>query len=309
VSDDSGGYPGAPPGWYADPAGGPGQRWWDGYSWTEATALPAVPPPPPASHPASVSSPGLPPPPPAYGAPAPPAYGVSQPPAYGVSPPPAYGASQPWLPVARNARDLVAVELQISRVARFAIAFPALVTLVDVITWVTFASQWRNFGHQFHVALIAAQNHQPAPSLTPPDSFGGLSTILGLFAIAAVVVECVWQFRAASAARAMGLPAKRSPGWGVGFWFIPVVNLWMPYQAIRDCLAHDDPKRAVVLRYWLLYVGMGISAALTIIGLMVSTPVGEVFALGAGLCALGVLATAPRVVQSIAVAHRAAVNP
>jgi hypothetical protein len=65
----------------------------------------------------------------------------------------------------------------------------------------------------------------------------------------------------------------------------------------------------MVLRYWLLYVGMGIGAALTIIGLMVSTPVGVVFALGAGLCALGVLSTAPRVVRSIAVAHRAAVNP
>ena len=41
------GYPGAPPGWYPDPAGGPGQRWWDGYTWTEATVLPQHPPPPP----------------------------------------------------------------------------------------------------------------------------------------------------------------------------------------------------------------------------------------------------------------------
>jgi hypothetical protein len=65
----------------------------------------------------------------------------------------------------------------------------------------------------------------------------------------------------------------------------------------------------MVLRYWLLYLGMGLGTALTIIGLMVSTPVGVVFALGAGLCALGVLAAAPRVVMSIAVAHRAAVNP
>jgi hypothetical protein len=201
------------------------------------------------------------------------------------------------------------VELQISPLARFAIAFPALVTLVDVITWVANASQWRNFGHQFNVALNAAQNHQTVPTPTPPDSFDGLSTIVGLLAIAAIVVECVWQFRAASAARAMGLPAKRSPGWGVGFWFIPVVNLWMPYQAIRDCLAYDDPNRALVLRYWLLYVGMGTGTAGTIIGLMASTPVGVAFALAAGLCALGVLSTAPRVVRSIAVAHRAAVNP
>ena len=34
---DQSGYPGAPPGWYPDPAGGPAQRWWDGYAWNEAT--------------------------------------------------------------------------------------------------------------------------------------------------------------------------------------------------------------------------------------------------------------------------------
>src|SRR4051794_10703916 len=26
-------------GWYPDPAGGPSQRWWDGYQWTAATQL------------------------------------------------------------------------------------------------------------------------------------------------------------------------------------------------------------------------------------------------------------------------------
>lgn len=282
MSDNSGGYPGAPPGWYADPAGGPGQRWWDGYAWTESTALPAAPPPPPA-----------------------PAYPSSLPP----PPPPAHGTPPPWVQVPRNARDLVGQELRISRWARIALAFPAVLLLVDLIGWVADASQWRNFGHQFHLALNAAQNHQTASLPAAPEPYGGFSALLFLFGIAAIVVECVWQFRAASAARAMGLPAKRSPGWGVGFWFIPVVNLWMPYQAIRDCLAHDDPNRAMVLRFWLLYLGMDFGAGLTIIGLMASTPVGVVFALGAGLCALGVLATAPRVVMSIAVAHRAAVNP
>ena len=48
MSDDQHGYPGAPPGWYPDPAGGPGQRWWDGYAWNESVVTPAAPPPPPA---------------------------------------------------------------------------------------------------------------------------------------------------------------------------------------------------------------------------------------------------------------------
>ena len=37
--------PPPPPGWYADPAGTPGTRWWDGQSWTEHVQQAAPPPP------------------------------------------------------------------------------------------------------------------------------------------------------------------------------------------------------------------------------------------------------------------------
>jgi Domain of unknown function (DUF4328)/Protein of unknown function (DUF2510) len=288
VSDDVNGYPGAPPGWYPDPAGGSGQRWWDGYDWTEATVA-AVPPTPP------------PPPPPRF-APAP-SWGPS-PPAYGTASYP--DAAHPGAP---NVSSLVGNELSISRAGRLALAFPGAVCLADLIVWMANASQWRNFGHQFHLAMLAAQNHQTAPTLTAPDSFNAVSSLLGLCAIAALIVACVWQFRAATAARALRLPAKRSPGWGVVFWFIPVVNLWMPYQAIRDCLAPADPNRALVLRFWLCTVGIEIGTVVTLIGLMTSTYFAIVTAIPTALCALGVLASAPKVVVTIATAHHAAVNP
>ena len=35
---------GPPPGWYADPHGGGGQRYWDGERWTEHSTAPAVAP-------------------------------------------------------------------------------------------------------------------------------------------------------------------------------------------------------------------------------------------------------------------------
>jgi len=33
-----------PPGWYPDPAGGWGRRWWDGARWTNQVAMPPTPP-------------------------------------------------------------------------------------------------------------------------------------------------------------------------------------------------------------------------------------------------------------------------
>ncbi|MEY2571402.1 MAG: hypothetical protein QOE63_1752, partial [Acidimicrobiaceae bacterium] len=35
----------APPGWYADPGGFGGLRWWDGHQWTEHASAPPPPPP------------------------------------------------------------------------------------------------------------------------------------------------------------------------------------------------------------------------------------------------------------------------
>jgi hypothetical protein len=35
---------GPPPGWYPDPQGGPGRRWWDGAHWSDQVVVPMAPP-------------------------------------------------------------------------------------------------------------------------------------------------------------------------------------------------------------------------------------------------------------------------
>jgi Domain of unknown function (DUF4328)/Protein of unknown function (DUF2510) len=283
MHDDVSGYPGAPPGWYADPAGGPGQRWWDGYAWTEATVLPSTPPPPPGS--TAMAS-----------------LAHQAPPAA-----PAYLGSQPGLHRQPNAADLVAREAAMVPRARVAVIAYGTTLILNLINERLQRAQLRTLGHEYHRIFTAIQHNRTAPTISnqPEDSLG---LILGLLAIVAIIFALVWQFRAASAARALGYPATRSPAWGVGCWFVPVVNLWMPYQAVRDCLPPGDPNRPHVLRWWLVLTGAWALSSACGIAALFSSSVALGVSIPAAVFALGVIATAPRVVMAISSQHQAALD-
>ncbi|WP_164743535.1 DUF4328 domain-containing protein [Microbacterium sulfonylureivorans] len=57
-------------------------------------------------------------------------------------------------------------------------------------------------------------------------------TILAAIAILATgVLWVLWQYRAAKHAAGQ---TRRSPGWHVGSWVVPIICLWFPYQNISD---------------------------------------------------------------------------
>jgi len=98
--------------------------------------------------------------------------------------------------------------------------------------------------------------------------------VMGLISMAGFVVFLVWQNRAASTARSLGYPARRSPALGVGGWFIPICNFWFPYQALRDCLPPGHPARRMVLHLWLwLLAQLCVSAVAATLLLFGPTPV------------------------------------
>jgi Domain of unknown function (DUF4328)/Protein of unknown function (DUF2510) len=301
VSDELSGYPGAPPGWYPDPAGGPGQRWWDGYAWTEATVLPAVPPPPPE------------PPEP------PPQAQTSQTPHWtsaqtGYGPPPGYpgyaGAPGPGMAAGALAPPLVDRELALSQWARVAFAVPAAYYLANLISERVYRTQFLRQGHHIRLVWEAAQHHTTAPPFDSSSStLNPITTIVGLLTIAAVVVASIWQYRAATAARSLGFPALRSPGWGVGSWFVPIVNFWMPYQALRDCLPPGDPHRRLVLRWWLTWLALEVFGGAAAIAAFFSSGVALGLGIPAAVLCVALAAVAPQVIAAIGAAHQAAVAP
>jgi len=60
--------------------------------------------------------------------------------------------------------------------------------------------------------------------------------------IVTAVVWCVWKHRAHQNTAALGARGQQfSPGWAVGYYFVPVLHLWRPFQAMGEIWRASDP--------------------------------------------------------------------
>lgn len=195
---------GPPPGWYPDPAGGGGLRWWDGARWTEHTAAPQ----------------------------------------------PGYGGVDPE----RALHD----ERGMARWARWAIIGYAVAILAGgYVAQQMFANLDRLMADAMAQAEAGRQRSPVAY-----DSFYGEMAgpapaayqLLNLVQLGAFILLLVWIYRAATTARALGIPGRYSPGWAVGGWFIPIANLFIPVQCLRDLLPPGHTTRRTILTLWLVAI-------------------------------------------------------
>lgn len=108
---------------------------------------------------------------------------------------------------------------------------------------------------------------------TRVDAIG--TPIIALFLLATIgcyIVCGMWMYRAAANAQAVTPDDDRiTPGWTVGWLFIPFANLVMPYRAIRQAwnglhanVGLNDPMPGYALGWWLLWLlGNAIATAAT----------------------------------------------
>jgi hypothetical protein len=93
--------------------------------------------------------------------------------------------------------------------------------------------------------------------------------LLLLAMIITMVSFSFWLYRAYQNLPALGAQEVRySPGWAVGFYFIPILNLFRPCQAMLDIWRGSDPARVPPLReatpatlvgwWWGLWIVAGI---------------------------------------------------
>ena len=85
----------------------------------------------------------------------------------------------------------------------------------------------------------------------------GYVIALGLSTIALLV----WVSRTNRACRELGATDMEfTPGWAWGVWLIPIINLFRPYQVVRELWRTTDIDRresGLVLGWWLVWIGSG----------------------------------------------------
>lgn len=73
----------------------------------------------------------------------------------------------------------------------------------------------------------------------------GVSAIALLVLVGTAIAFCMWLYRAAVNTRALGARGMSySPGWAVGSFFVPILNLFRPYQATVEIEKASNPQAA-----------------------------------------------------------------
>ncbi|MBD60204.1 MAG: hypothetical protein CL808_08815 [Citromicrobium sp.] len=95
----------------------------------------------------------------------------------------------------------------------------------------------------------------------------GIAAILFLVVfIVSVVLISMWIYRAHANLRDRGIELETSPGWAVGWFFVPIMNLFKPFQAMRELWSeshfeadsYGDPAPGDIAAWWACWIIGGI---------------------------------------------------
>jgi len=158
----------------------------------------------------------------------------------------------------------------LGRALRILLACDAAVALINVIGGIAAIGRihaMTSFGSD---VLLSGTVPQPLPT--------GLSLLLSFVAIATGIVWLVWQHRAQSNLFAMRAPdLDFTPGWAVGWWFVPVANFFMPFKTMRELSrGSGDNRNTVLTGWWASWIGrfsLLLIAAVVGVGGLVRSPV------------------------------------
>ncbi|MBT8044423.1 MAG: DUF4328 domain-containing protein [Verrucomicrobiae bacterium] len=94
-------------------------------------------------------------------------------------------------------------------------------------------------------------------------------TAYGLLAIITMVIFAVWINRSCKNAWLLDPPRMRiTPGWSVGYYFIPILNLWKPFVSMKEIRSasygNDHSLRGILPMWWMFWIISGILAQIVL---------------------------------------------
>jgi hypothetical protein len=115
-------------------------------------------------------------------------------------------------------------------------------------------------------------NYDPAIDINNSDMFVGLGALIYMPAIlGSIIAFCMFSFRAMKNLQIWEYRRLEiSPGWSVGWYFVPFANLWKPYQAMEQIWdgTHDvtsvkmNPTSKLGL-WWMFWIATNISSSIS----------------------------------------------
>lgn len=145
---------------------------------------------------------------------------------------------------------------KISGLGNWVKRFLGIGALVEVFCFISSLLQYQFLTQGAHTQAGANSNDLRVIVVSVVDLFVFLITM---------ILFCVWVFRSNVNIRALGAKGfKVSPSWAVGFFFIPIFNLWKPYEAMNEVwwASHDisswqrrkNLESNIVSRWWFVWV-------------------------------------------------------
>ena len=197
-----------------------------------------------------------------------------------------------------SARDVLSTELDVGRLARAGAIATVVVAPIQLVVSALLLP---------HVADLLRD------AVLRPSATGGLSAAENLLWVASSVVSLVpsvvfvltlaWVYASARTGARLGIPARHSPGWAVGGFLVPVLDLWWPYQSVRDLFPAGHPARRMVGRWWAQYLTALVATTVSLGVLFVSEPAALVLLTGAAVLQVGAALTLRRIIGLAADTH------
>jgi hypothetical protein len=202
-----------------------------------------------------------------------------------------YGGRPPWSPLNMGQETVGASRARAALLAGIGAQVVSLVTNLIYFNEYApvFRESWRDVTSGRRTTFV-----DPATKVSSgANAANALGQVAGLVAFAVVVLFLMWFYRALVNAQALGLPLRRSPAWGVVSVFIPIIQLWFPFQSACDLFPAGHPDRKVVGRWWACYLGAGFASFVSLVSALLSNMVVAYVAAPVSLClyvAAGLLA-------------------